>query len=76
MDGILKSIIINFKVYISIDNPSALSMESKSVQSNLTVKIDLNNKIKRVREVPNSFNALKSSVEVHLKDNEQFKGSN
>lgn len=49
---------------------------NKSASSNLTVKIDSVNKIKRVREIPNSFDALKIAVDAQLRDNEQFKGSN
>lgn len=49
---------------------------NKSASSSLIVKIDSLNKIKRVREVPNSFETLKFTVEAQLKDNEQFKGSN
>jgi hypothetical protein len=45
-------------------------MESKSAQAGLTVKIDSLNKIKRVREVPSSFDALKLTVEAQLKDHE------
>lgn len=40
-------------------------------QTALTVKIDSLNKIKRVRDVPSSFDALKLTVEAQLKDNEQ-----
>jgi len=39
-------------------------MESKSIASaGITVKIDSADKIKRVREVPASFNALKLAIE-------------
>lgn len=38
-------------------------------KSEVTVKIDSQNKIKRVRELPASFEALKQAVEAQLKDN-------
>lgn len=39
------------------------------------MKIDSLNKIKRVRDVPDSFSALKQAVEAQLRDHDQFKNA-
>ena len=43
-------------------------MESSKNMNNINVKIDSLSKIKRVRDVPQSFDALKTAVEAQLKD--------
>ncbi len=43
-------------------------ISDKSVTSSISLKIQSYNKIKRIREVPQTFEALKVAVENQLKD--------